>query len=241
MSADYSIIVPAFNEAIELPETLRAIRGAMAEHSLSGECIVVDNNSSDETSTIAKKHGADQVVFEPINQISRARNAGAKVSSGHYIIFIDADTRISPTLLNEAIKHLESGRFVGGGAIVEFEKAVGLIGNFGITLWKHISQWTLTAAGSFLFCRRDAFEETGGFDLRLYAGEEIRFSRLLRKWGKSRKMDFVIINIATALTSARKLKQHNPAKLLLWLIFLPLYPIFVRFRFFCGFWYRRDF
>lgn len=239
MQADYSIIIPAYNEALELPATLEAVRRAIAEQSLNGECIVVDNNSNDKTPEIARRHGADRVVFEPFNQISRARNAGAKVSQGRYLIFIDADTRIDPELLSEALKLLESGKHVGGGALVEFEDPPGMVGRIGITVWKYISQWTKTAAGSFVFCRRDAYEDIGGFDLKLYASEEIRFSRLLRKWGKQHQLDFKIIGKPAARTSARKLKWHGPATILLGLFFLPLTPITVRFRTLCWFWYNR--
>ena len=73
MPLAYSIIVPAYNEASELPSTLSSIRAAMETVSHEGECIVVDNNSTDSTSTVAQAHGADLVVQEPINQIARAR------------------------------------------------------------------------------------------------------------------------------------------------------------------------
>ena len=115
MQVDYSVIVPAYNEAVELPTTLAAIRQAIAKQHLKGECIVVDNNSTDDTSAVAQAHGADHIVFEPVNQISRARNAGAKVSQGHCLIFVDADTLINGTLLSEALALLENGNCVGGG------------------------------------------------------------------------------------------------------------------------------
>ena len=99
---DYSIIIPAFNEGAELPATLAAIRAAMAAQRLTGECIVVDNNSTDSTAAIATAAGADLVVFEPINQIARARNTGAQASRGQQLIFVDADTRICAELLAAA-------------------------------------------------------------------------------------------------------------------------------------------
>lgn len=236
---DYSIIIPAYNEATELPLTLIAIRAAMAAHSLTGECIVVDNNSSDGTADIALKHGADQVVFEPINQIARARNTGVRASRGRNLVFVDADTRISPALLSEALHLLISACCVGGGAVIEFEGACGPIGRTSIALWKRISQLTRTAAGSFLFCRRDAFEAIGGFDQKLYASEEVRLSRLLRKWGHSHDMRFEIIQNAPARTSARKLEWYSGPKMLGWIFFMMLVPIAVRSRKLCGFWYER--
>src|SRR5882672_352802 len=72
-----SVVVPAFNEERLLPGSLLSIRAAMegfARFGWKSELIVCDNNSTDRTAEIAKSAGAE-VVFEPVNQISRARNA----------------------------------------------------------------------------------------------------------------------------------------------------------------------
>jgi len=236
---EYSIVIPAYNEADELPATLDAVRAAMRAQSSPGECIVVDNNSNDATAAIAREHGADSVVFEPINQIARARNAGVAASRGQYLIFVDADTRIQPALLSESIQRLRAGNVVGGGSIIQFEGKISAIGQFGINLWKHISKLTRTAAGSYLFCRRDAFEAVGGFDQKLYASEEVRLSRLLRKWGKAHGKRFEILGHAPVQTSARKLKWYSGGQILTWVLLMLLMPIAVRSKRLCGFWYKR--
>ncbi len=239
MPPSYSIVIPAYNEAAELPATLAAIRRAMNTLSLEGECIVVDNNSDDSTATVAISHGADRVVSEPVNQIARARNAGATASQGHYLIFVDADTRIEPELLREAIQRLESGHCVGGGSVVHFEGNVSWIGRLGINIWERLSKLTRTAAGSFLFCRRDAFEAIDGFDQSLYASEEVRFSRQIKRWGKARKLTFNILDHAPAQTSARKLKWYSGPQILGWVCLMVLLPLAVRSRKLCHFWYHR--
>lgn len=236
---DYSIIIPAYNEAEELPATLIAIKAAMDAQPQLGECIVVDNNSSDQTAAVASKVGFVKVVFEPENQISRARNAGVCASQGRYLIFVDADTRIEPALLSESLRRLETGNAVGGGSVIQFEGPISLIGRFGIGLWKQVSKLTRTAAGSYLYCRRDAFEAIGGFDQKLYASEEVRLSRLLKKWGRAEKLRFDILTHAPAQTSARKLKWYSGSKILGWVLLMALMPIAVRSRKLCGFWYKR--
>ena len=239
MPLAYSIIVPAYNEAAELPSTLSSIRAAMETVSHEGECIVVDNNSTDSTSTVAQAHGADLVVQEPINQIARARNAGATKSSGRFLIFIDADTRIQPQLLADALHRLEQTPCVGGGSVIKFESEVGVIGRIGIGAWEHISKFARIAAGSFIFCRREAFEAVGGYDESLYASEEVRFSRLIKKWGKSNGLGFVILDNAPALTSARKLNWYSGPQILGWIALMILMPVAVRSRKLCSFWYDR--
>src|SRR5260221_14437335 len=89
-----SLVVPAFNEERLLPGSLSSMRAAMQGFARLGwhsELIVCDNNSTDRTAEIAKSAGAE-VVFEPVNQISRARNAGAARARGDWIFFVDADS-----------------------------------------------------------------------------------------------------------------------------------------------------
>ena len=116
MSIDYTVVVPAYNEADWLPATLAAIQAAMVRQSFTGEVVVCDNNSSDDTAEIAASHGA-QVVFEAHNQISLARNRGAREARGRYLNFVDADTLISPRLLSAALTCMEDGGCVGGGCV----------------------------------------------------------------------------------------------------------------------------
>ena len=94
MNRRLSLIVPAFNEERLLPSSLACIQTASVAFTAAGwatELIVCDNNSTDRTAAIAAAAGA-RVVFEPINQISRARNAGAAQASGDWLLFIDADS-----------------------------------------------------------------------------------------------------------------------------------------------------
>ncbi|MFP4259961.1 MAG: glycosyltransferase [Opitutales bacterium] len=235
---DFSIIIPAYNEADELPATLRAVRRALATQSARGEVIVVDNNSTDGTAEVARQCGADRVVFEPVNQIARARNAGGRVAVAGQLIFVDADTRISSELLTESLRRMTGGD-VGGGAVIRFEGEISRVGCFAIGLWERISRLTKTAAGSFVFCRKEAFDAVGGFDESLYAGEELRFSRQLKTWGRPRSQGFRIITDWPAETSARKLEWYSSLRILGWMCFMMLFPFAVRWRRFCGFWYRR--
>lgn len=236
---DYSVIIPAYNEAPQLPATLAAVRAAMNASALRGECVVVDNHSTDATAQVARAHGADAVVFEAIQQIARARNAGAKASRGRYLVFIDADTRIDPALLHQALEQLQSGHCVGGGAVVHFEGKITAIGRVGIGLWEWLSKRTQTAAGSFLYCLREAYEAVGGFDERLYASEEVRLSRQLKRWGRTQGLGFTILTDPPARTSARKLDWYSGPQLLGWVCFMLLMPLAVRSRRLCGFWYQR--
>jgi glycosyltransferase involved in cell wall biosynthesis len=236
---DYSIIIPAYNETAELPATLAAIERAMAAQTESGQCIVVDNNSADDTAAVARRFDKVTVVFEPINQIARARNTGAKASQGRHLIFVDADTRIDPSLLEETLRRLRSGECAGGGSVIQFEGTIPAVGRWSIAIWTRISQLFRIAAGSYVYCRRDAFEAIGGFDEKLYASEEVRFSRKIKRWGKARQLSFDILSHAPVHTSARKLEWYSGPQIVGWVALMMVMPIAVRYRKLCGFWYKR--
>lgn len=83
-----SIIIPAFNEERLITRCLQSIATSLTANLTLGfttEIIVVDNNSTDNTANLAKATAA-HVVFEPINQIGRARNAGAAAATGDWLL-----------------------------------------------------------------------------------------------------------------------------------------------------------
>ena len=205
---DYSIIIPAYNEEEYLPETLNSLKVSIDAFSeFKGEIIVTDNNSTDRTAAIAEEYGA-RVVFEEHRQISRARNAGAGEALGKYFIFIDGDTRISPSLLKKTLLTLESGEYCGGGTIVEFDGHLPFMAKCALQFWVFLSRTFKWACGAYVFCTRKAFIETGGFDERYYASEEIHFSRALRRWGRKNGRRFVILE-EPIITSNRKITWYS--------------------------------
>ncbi len=238
MVTDYSIIIPAYNEQALLANTLEVLQKAMDEVPLIGEIIVTDNNSTDRTPEIAQAAGA-KIVFEPINQISRARNTGAKHAEGRYLIFIDADTLVSPDLLQTALSNLESGKCCGGGASVCLDTPVDFLARTALAYWNTISRVFHLAAGCFVYTRRDDFEACGGFSEKHYASEEIWFSIALKRTGKISNRKFCIISKPEVITSSRKLVWFSHIQQLALLGFLALFPFMMRYKWMCGYWYKR--
>jgi glycosyltransferase involved in cell wall biosynthesis len=238
MCISYSVIIPAYNEEAWLPSTLEALQQAMNLSGMAGEIIVVDNNSHDRTSAVAVEHGAT-VVFEPINQISKARNTGAGAAKGRYLIFLDADTLISSEVLNTALNNLSSGRCCGGGGRVVFEDNSAPFAKFAAGFWNWFSVQFRLAAGCFLYCLKEGFDAVNGFSQNVYASEEIWFSWQLRKWGKQHDMAFRIIHDPPLRTSGRKLQWYSLFQLIALSVIFCLFPFAVRFRALCSFWNDR--
>ncbi len=235
---DYSIVIPAFNEEKLLPDTLAALAAAMAAlPQLAGEVIVTDNDSADRTAAVAALHGV-RVVFEKHRQIARARNAGAAAARGRYLVFVDADTRVSPALLGRTLRVLESDAFCGGGATVVFDGRLTLAAALSARLWNLLSRLCRWAAGSYIFCRREAFVGIGGFDERFYASEELHFSRAMKHWGRRDGCGFIILD-EPVVTSSRKLDWFGAGRMARYAVRLALRPGMLRRREGCGPWYER--
>jgi glycosyltransferase involved in cell wall biosynthesis len=205
-----SIVIPAFNEERMIERCLRSVTDALAAQSAPGvtsEIIVADNNSTDNTAALAKQAGA-QVVFERINQIGRARNAGAAVATGDWLLFLDADSTLSPELLSDILRVINSGTYVGCGSTLSMP-GLPWWAHAILRFWTQISVLLCWAAGALLVCRRDAFDEVGGFSQELYALEEIDLSKRLRKWGRQRNLEFIILTTHPLDTSPRKVSLYS--------------------------------
>lgn len=208
----FSIIIPAFNEEALLDESLRKLKESLKVFLAEGhsyELILCDNNSTDKTPEIAISHGA-QVIFEPENQISKARNRGASIASGDYFIFIDADSFASQELFRELLGKISKINVLGGGALV-YMKTNGLISFLTLHIWRCISRLFLWAPGSFIFCQRDLFRSLGGFSTEYFASEEIDFSKRMKRAAKQQKKENarIVILKNPIQTSNRKLYLYS--------------------------------
>lgn len=156
----------------------------------------------DNTANLARQAGA-RVVFEPINQIGRARNAGAAVATGDWLLFVDADSVLNLGLLADILRLIEDGKSVGCGSTVQMQ-GLPWWANWVLQLWTGISILFRWAAGALVVCRSDAFREVGGFNQELYAADEIGLSQQLKKWGRQRGLQFVILTRHPLESSSRK-------------------------------------
>lgn len=218
-----SIIIPAYNEQRLLPGCLASVRTACAAVGCDAELIVVDNNSTDATASVAESAGA-RVIFEPVNQIGRARNAGAAAAGGDWLLFLDADSTLEPALLAELLALTETGRVVAAGSTMRMPEAPWW-GRAIVSAWNLLSQLCRWAAGSLLLCRADAFRELGGFDEQLYVAEEIDLCRRLKRWGRKRGLRLVILSRRPLQTSGRKFCLYTPSEILAQMLRLALRPL----------------
>jgi glycosyltransferase involved in cell wall biosynthesis len=220
-----SFIVPAFNEERLIGETLSAIKNAAAGFIRRGwdtELIVCDNNSTDRTGEIARAAGAT-VVFEPVNQIARARNSGAAAATGEWLLFVDADSQPSRELLEDVARAIETGDCVAGGATLKLHGS-GRTARWITSGWNWVSRRFKFLAGSFIFCETATFRSIGGFSDKLFAAEELDLCKRLKKAARARRKRIVILDRHPMLTSDRKIHLYTGSEHLRFILKAVLLP-----------------
>ena len=201
-----SFVVPAHNEEALLGHTLAAVHSAARALGEPYEVVVADDASTDRTGEIARGHGA-RVVDVAHRQIAATRNAGARASTGRWLVFVDADTVVNPRVVRAAARALARGA-VGGGCLVRLDRPRPAYAVAIELALRVVAPAVGLAGGCFLFCTRAAFDAAGGFDEAVFASEEIGLARRLKARGK-----FVILR-ETVTTSARKLRARGALEML---------------------------
>ena len=208
----FSVIVPAHNEEQYIGKCLRAIRTAEEQtESGSVQIIVVANRCTDKTAEIAAQYGAE-VIENQDKCIASIRNAGAKAAAGEILVTVDADTYIAPETFTEIRTLLESGRYIGGGAVPTFDRAsLGIaVSTFYVLLQMlpEIIRCRGMLSGAVFWCRKSDFDAVGGFDPSLVSLEDLDFAKRLKQYGKERGKKYGTLK-SKIYTSARKFDQFG--------------------------------
>ena len=154
-----SFIVPAHDEETLIGDTLRAIRHAGDAAGRSYEVIVVDDASTDGTAAIAAAERA-RVVPIAVRQIAKARNAGAAVSAGEWLIFVDADTLITPSVVQATCRAIEDGA-IGGGSALRLDEASPWYAKILTQFFAWAARPVRIANGCYFFCTKPGVRAGG--------------------------------------------------------------------------------
>jgi rSAM/selenodomain-associated transferase 2 len=201
-----SIIIPTWNEARSLGETLRflaALPGPL-------ELIVVDGGSLDRTTAIARTQGARVITT------NRGRghqlHVGARAARGDVLWFVHADTHPPPAATVAILQALAKAAVVGGNFALSFD-GPSRPARFMTWLYPRLRPLGLCYGDATLFVRRSAYEDVGGF--RPYPlFEDVDIVGRLRQRGR-----FVHLP-AIARTSSRRFEGRNFIFILLWWVIL---------------------
>jgi glycosyltransferase involved in cell wall biosynthesis len=116
-----SIIIPAYNSASYIEETVRSI---FAQTYDSWELIIVNDGSTDKTSDITKafKDRRIQTITQKNAGVAASRNKGLFFANGEFVVFFDADDLMTPDFLQERVNALQNDQTIGyvGGLVQSF-------------------------------------------------------------------------------------------------------------------------
>jgi glycosyltransferase involved in cell wall biosynthesis len=189
-----SIIIPTLKEGPFLKETLETIRGIQQ---LSYEIIVSDGGSNDETIAVAREYTDKIVIWDkPRRQtFGEAKNAGAALASGQFLVFIDADVRIPEpdpffmtTIAEFDQRESLLAMTVSLRPWVENRSLMDEIFSAPLNMWYIISNNILrygNASGEFQMIRAEAFRKLGGYREDLAGGEDTDMFNRLGKIGRT--------------------------------------------------------
>ena len=213
-----SVIIPAYNEEKYIADTIIYIKQAIEylnkNSNQSVELLVIDNGSTDQTVNIAQNLGA-RVISEPIHIISKVRNTGANAANGNLLIFIDADTIIPEPLLWYINQKISDPKCIAGAVDIDYRPKRLLIKIY-LQFWRLIGNITGMAQGATQFCQRDVYKIVGGYDERLYMGEDVDFYWRLKQFSKKEDLEVCLIKEHRVIPSCRRFDQWPLWKTLVW-------------------------
>ncbi|MDQ7857872.1 MAG: glycosyltransferase [Armatimonadota bacterium] len=196
-----SVVLLTWNSSRHIGAAMDALSREIAR--LPAEVLVIDNGSADDSAAIAAAHLPQaRIVRNPTNRgVARARNQGARLARGRYVLFLDSDTEMQPGSLEAMVRFLDTHptaavvgpRLVYPDGVFQYSarrfptvpgKLLRLLPlAWRRTLTRAVSEEMLDADWSVLqrvdyvigacqLVRREVFEAVGGLDDRMFYGPE---------------------------------------------------------------------
>ena len=167
-SQSITIIIPAYNAAVTLPQCLEAIANSVHH---PAEVIVVNDGSTDKTARIAEQFGAIVVGMDKRSGPAAARNLGAEAARYDLLLFVDADVMVSVDAIGKIEAAFTSDPELSGliGSYDFAPTGHGFVSDYRNLLHSYIHQngkrRTIAFWGACGAIRKQVFFEVGGFDV----------------------------------------------------------------------------
>lgn len=195
MNLDISFIIPALNEENCIANTIASIY-EFVPNDYQYEIIVVDNGSTDQTQQLATQSGAT-VYIEPTLKVGAMRNLGVKRSNGRFLIFLDADVRLTPSWfsgISQTIQMLDQNPNIITGSKCGVSNPPSFIEKYWFA--PLLAKKTAYINSGHLITTRNLFDQLNGFSNDLITGEDFDFSTRAKELGAKiiNNPDLVVIH-----------------------------------------------
>lgn len=188
--AEISVIVTTYNHARYLRDAIESIRG---QSHPADEIIVVDDGSSDHPETVTAEFAGVELIRQANQGLSAARNTGLRAARGQYILFLDADDRLTEIALDTLLRRIKAhpgcgfvyGAYRQFGTEPDWSKEYTLRPTGRDPYQTLLTQNCIRMHGTVLY-RRELLAAIGGFDTTLPACEDYDvYLRMAQKHGVS--------------------------------------------------------
>jgi len=168
-----SIIIPSYNNADTIIETLQSVE---KQTHLNTEVIIVDDGSSDDLKTIISEYQNVTPLtisyhYQDNAGPSVARNKGAQLAKGTFLLFLDADDLIHESYIEKAVKVLNENQTIN---IVYADAAFfgAEVGKWDLADYNLQDFLKYNSIPIFAVIKNDVFHKVGGFDEKLTFTED---------------------------------------------------------------------
>lgn len=121
MSVSLTVVMPVYNEAAHLNDTIAALVKAVERSEFVTELVLVDDGSTDESSEVVRQALAERLPLRVISQPNcgrfEARRAGLEAADGEYVLLLDGRVRLHPGSLEFVYGRLAAGETVWNGHV----------------------------------------------------------------------------------------------------------------------------
>ncbi len=204
----FSIIIPTLNEEKNLPLLLKSIAN---QPDKDFEVIIADSGSTDNTKLEALKF-ADKIpnlrfAQHHVKNVGAARNYGASLAKGPYLIFLDADVEIGENFLTGIKEKINLSQL---DALTVWNRSkknfigkliLGLL-NLSMTFFQKIKP---AANGPCMIVKKDLFDKIGGFDETITFGEDFDLIQRLHRQGSK----FAVFQKPILYVSTRRFEKEG--------------------------------
>ncbi|MBP7967141.1 glycosyltransferase [Candidatus Woesebacteria bacterium] len=181
---EYSVVIPTLNEEVNIQNLITDLQKQTFQPK---EIIIVDGGSTDNTRKIIKLI-PNICLYNKKPNIGQQRNTGWQKSVSDIVVFLDADTRCSPTFIKDSLNDFTEKELDIACPIydpITKDRRIKKIYQFFNGLF-YLAQWVLpSGAGSCIVATKKILRHTDGFK-EDYTYDDIYFIRKAAHFGKFR-------------------------------------------------------
>lgn len=175
-----SIVIPVFNEERYLPSCLTSLM-SLSYPKDHHEILLIDNGSTDRTLEIARGFSEVSIHVKENVKVGAVRNYGVQKAKGSVIVFLDSDCVVNQEWLTDGVRKLtaDANSVIGGQYLLRDDPS--WLEKYWILASPNRTVRETSLLGGCIFMPKEIFQNIGGFDEYLNAGEDSDLTVRLKK------------------------------------------------------------